>query len=196
MKRPTNFRLSEEAFELLEHLSEIKGISKTAILEMLIRESSERQSAREKPKQPHRPNLKPGKPHKSRPYEYPPADPKQRQRFWNVRILSHNKRADKHGLAHISIDDWLGILTEYDSKCVFCGTDREITIDHVKRLIDGGDNHTDNIVPLCWDCHLAKSGWERMSADTRNFFLGVTDANEQTLKAYATLRRTAAQKGM
>ena len=196
MKRSTNFRLSEEAITSLEHLATAKGVSKTAVLEMLIREAAEKQAVREKPKKPQRPSLTSDKPHKSRPSDYPPNDPKWARRFWSVRILSHNKRADKLGLAHITVDDWLGVLARHKSKCVFCGTDREITIDHVKTLCSGGGHCTENIVPLCYECHLAKSGWERMSADNRQFFLGVTDTDEETLKAYAALRRSAAQKGM
>ncbi len=38
MKKPSNFRLSEEALRLLTVISEHKGVGRTAVLELIIRE--------------------------------------------------------------------------------------------------------------------------------------------------------------
>jgi hypothetical protein len=38
MKKPSNFRLSEEALRILIVISEHKGIGRTAVLELIIRE--------------------------------------------------------------------------------------------------------------------------------------------------------------
>ena len=37
MKRPTSFRLSEDAINLLKGLAKVRGLNQTAVLEMLIR---------------------------------------------------------------------------------------------------------------------------------------------------------------
>ena len=44
---PTNIRLSEEAKRLLELLASARGVSKTAIIEMAIREMSKREGVKQ-----------------------------------------------------------------------------------------------------------------------------------------------------
>lgn len=36
-KRPSNFRLTKDVFEFLEEVSEISGLTKTAVVEMILR---------------------------------------------------------------------------------------------------------------------------------------------------------------
>jgi predicted transcriptional regulator len=43
MKKTTNFRLTEEAIALLDALAKARGISRTAMLEIIIREAARRE---------------------------------------------------------------------------------------------------------------------------------------------------------
>ena len=43
MKHLTNFRLSDEARHLLEHFAQVRGLTRTAMLEMLIRQYAQAQ---------------------------------------------------------------------------------------------------------------------------------------------------------
>jgi len=44
MKKTTNFRLTEEAIALLDALATARGISRTAMLEIIIREAAKKES--------------------------------------------------------------------------------------------------------------------------------------------------------
>ena len=44
MRKPTNFRLSTEAVALLEAMSQAEGISRTAMLEIVIREAAKKRT--------------------------------------------------------------------------------------------------------------------------------------------------------
>jgi 5-methylcytosine-specific restriction endonuclease McrA len=41
-------------------------------------------------------------------------------------------------------------------KCRACGTEDELTIDHIRQLAHGGTNAYHNLQVLCVDCHIAK----------------------------------------
>ena len=43
-----------------------------------------------------------------------------------------------------------------DSKCKQCNTDKNLTIDHIKALRDGGTNDIINLQILCKECHTLK----------------------------------------
>jgi 5-methylcytosine-specific restriction endonuclease McrA len=50
------------------------------------------------------------------------------------------------------------VCNRYGNKCVYCGSDKNICIDHVIPLIRGGDNEPDNLVTACKQCNSGKSG--------------------------------------
>lgn len=43
-----------------------------------------------------------------------------------------------------------------DFKCVYCRTDKDLTIDHVIPKVKGGDNKWTNLVTCCHDCNVKK----------------------------------------
>ena len=70
----------------------------------------------------------------------------------------------------------LDIIDEFDGKCVSCGTDNNLTIDHLIPRSRGGVNHRWNLAPMCRDCNAEKGAkivgkWVRL-AEKRRVELG------------------------
>lgn len=51
-------------------------------------------------------------------------------------------------------------LSRDDNKCVSCGAREHLEIDHIKEIIDGGDNILENLQTLCHTCHRNKTNSE------------------------------------
>lgn len=53
---------------------------------------------------------------------------------------------------------WLGILKEFDYRCVCCGCTPvgRPTKDHIVPILDGGSDAIDNLQPLCRECNSDK----------------------------------------
>jgi hypothetical protein len=43
------------------------------------------------------------------------------------------------------------------ARCVYCGSERDLHMDHIWPVSRGGQNHTSNIVVACRSCNLSKS---------------------------------------
>lgn len=68
-----------------------------------------------------------------------------------------NIRAKKLGIeGKISKAEWDNKLKSFDGKCVNCGSDKDIVIDHIMPLSKGGANKIDNVQPLCRGCNSRK----------------------------------------
>lgn len=52
--------------------------------------------------------------------------------------------------------EWRDLCDFYGNVCLSCGTDKGITVDHVKPLSIGGTNTIDNLQPLCGSCNYRK----------------------------------------
>ena len=48
------------------------------------------------------------------------------------------------------------VLERDGEKCVWCGSTRELEIDHIVRYADGGSNEPDNLRTLCHRCHVKR----------------------------------------
>ena len=49
-------------------------------------------------------------------------------------------------------------VKERDKVCVWCGSSKDLEIDHIIRYADGGSNKADNLRLLCHDCHGTRGG--------------------------------------
>jgi len=49
------------------------------------------------------------------------------------------------------------IKEAWDNKCAYCGSDKELTIDHIKPRSKGGADVTKNVVCACHDCNQDKA---------------------------------------
>lgn len=69
-----------------------------------------------------------------------------------------NSRARKYeGRGEFTLQEWKDLLTKCGNKCVTCGADENITVDHIVPLSLGGNNMINNIQPLCSACNSKKS---------------------------------------
>jgi 5-methylcytosine-specific restriction endonuclease McrA len=56
----------------------------------------------------------------------------------------------------ISPTEWRDVCAKYGDKCLCCGADGPLTMDHVIPLSRGGSHSVDNIQPLCSTCNSKK----------------------------------------
>ena len=45
------------------------------------------------------------------------------------------------------------IKNQWDNKCAYCGSEEEITLDHIVPQTKGGSNHTTNLLACCKKCN-------------------------------------------
>lgn len=73
------------------------------------------------------------------------------------RIDLANRRARQMCVdGSITEGDWEWILEKYGARCLKCGSDDRVQIDHVIPLTKGGPNVRDNLQPLCQACNKSK----------------------------------------
>lgn len=85
------------------------------------------------------------------------------QRQWDKehpevgRAKSQKRRARLLGNGGtFTAEEWIGICNEYDNKCLCCGEQVKLTVDHVIPISVGGSNDISNIQPLCKPCNSRK----------------------------------------
>jgi 5-methylcytosine-specific restriction endonuclease McrA len=71
------------------------------------------------------------------------------------RIYKENRRARKREAGTYTITK-REVIRLYNSPCVYCGSSRQIHMDHVIPLVRGGRHSIGNIVPACQRCNCEK----------------------------------------
>lgn len=85
------------------------------------------------------------------------------------REKQHRRRARKTGNGgDYTPYRWKKLCAFYDDRCVCCGEQKPLTVDHVIPLSLGGTNSIDNIQPLCVNCNSRKGN--RHATDYRKAF--------------------------
>lgn len=57
----------------------------------------------------------------------------------------------------VSNPQWQDILEKYGNKCLKCGSENNLSMDHIIPLSLGGDHDISNIQPLCRKCNSKKN---------------------------------------
>ena len=70
------------------------------------------------------------------------------------RNIRHKRRSKLKGT--FTKEEWLFICDKYNNRCLCCGLESKLTVDHVKPISKGGLNIIDNIQPLCKSCNCKK----------------------------------------
>jgi 5-methylcytosine-specific restriction endonuclease McrA len=55
-----------------------------------------------------------------------------------------------------TLDEWQSLCTHCDWRCLCCGGDKPLTVDHVVPVSKGGSDDISNIQPLCQSCNSSK----------------------------------------
>lgn len=56
----------------------------------------------------------------------------------------------------LSFDEWQATLTYFNNSCAYCGSDSNLSKDHLVALVHGGTSCKDNIIPACLACNCSK----------------------------------------
>lgn len=68
-----------------------------------------------------------------------------------------------------TLEEWEEVKKHHGYRCVYCGTDENITKDHIIPLTKGGTDYIDNIQPLCHNCNSSKGNRIESFLDTEEF---------------------------
>lgn len=89
---------------------------------------------------------------------------KEREALWRranpdkVAAQQQRRRARLVGAeGTYTADEWNALCLLYENRCLCCGVDGRLTVDHVVPLSKGGANSIDNIQPLCGSCNKRKN---------------------------------------
>ncbi len=52
------------------------------------------------------------------------------------------------------------IKNQWNNECAYCGSDTDLTLDHIVPRSRGGSNHTTNVLCACTKCNASKSHTE------------------------------------
>ena len=75
----------------------------------------------------------------------------------NSMIIRLNRRARKFGLNEkLTVQDYHTVIERFGAKCLGCGSQENIVLDHIQPLGRSGHNTVDNLQPLCYRCNQLK----------------------------------------
>ena len=72
------------------------------------------------------------------------------------RAASHTRRVLLKGGGTYTPEAWLAACDRADNRCLRCGSDEPLTVDHVIPINYGGPNTIENLQPLCRRCNSIK----------------------------------------
>jgi 5-methylcytosine-specific restriction endonuclease McrA len=73
-----------------------------------------------------------------------------------IRLINQNRRAAKNE-GSLTLEEWESVLSMHDYRCANCGTDENITMDHIIPIVNGGSYSVNNVQPLCKSCNSRKA---------------------------------------
>ena len=89
-----------------------------------------------------------------------PKRVQEKVRAWRTRNPGwwQKRRADLASVENtLTTEEWLGVMSEFDHSCVYCGrSDVKLTMDHVIPISKGGPHSKGNVVPSCSSCNSKK----------------------------------------
>lgn len=84
--------------------------------------------------------------------------------FVKIPELAKKYNAEREGLTtrrqikeQVSKEEWKEILVKFDNSCAYCGSQFELTKDHVLPISKGGKHEVNNLIPACHSCNSSKN---------------------------------------
>lgn len=86
---------------------------------------------------------------------------KQRSKLWRqqhpvLRRAYQRMRYVKTQGHRLTDEEWSEVLQAYGTRCLRCGTENDITVDHIIPVSKGGQDIKENVQPLCRACNTKK----------------------------------------
>ena len=73
------------------------------------------------------------------------------------RVRDQRRRHDRmKATRDMTLPEWNAALDYFGNRCAYCGSDEDLTMDHVVPLSKGGGLTRSNIVPCCKSCNSSK----------------------------------------
>jgi 5-methylcytosine-specific restriction endonuclease McrA len=72
-------------------------------------------------------------------------------------LTSRLKKQRRRAAGVLTAAEWRQIQAKYGHRCLACGSDEPLTIDHVVPVSRGGANTAANVQPLCGPCNSSKA---------------------------------------
>ena len=82
------------------------------------------------------------------------SDPDYHERVRNQKNARHHRSKTNGG--SFTATEWEFLVTLADGKCLSCGMEKKLTIDHIVPVIACGPTDINNIQPLCGSCNSSK----------------------------------------
>ena len=72
--------------------------------------------------------------------------------------VRQNRRRSNNavGIDKLTPARWLQLCANVDTRCVYCGSAGDLTMDHIIPVVEGGTNHWKNYVPACLSCNMQR----------------------------------------
>lgn len=71
-------------------------------------------------------------------------------------ILRSSSRRSWVAAGDLTLDQWLGILEEFDNRCAYCNKSGKMELEHMTPRSRGGRHTASNVVPACLSCNRRK----------------------------------------
>lgn len=83
------------------------------------------------------------------------TDEEVRRRILANSMLQYARRQSAEGDG-FSLDEWDALCSHYGNRCLACGANTNLTVDHILPLSKGGKHELSNVQPLCKSCNCRK----------------------------------------
>jgi 5-methylcytosine-specific restriction endonuclease McrA len=71
-------------------------------------------------------------------------------------IQTRKRNRKQEIYSNLSPEEWKCILKSFDSRCAYCGSNKDIQQDHIIPISRGGEHAPWNVIPCCSDCNRRK----------------------------------------
>ena len=85
-------------------------------------------------------------------------------------IIRCHKRRELTTEASMAPLEWLSIVEQFSSACAYCGSEHNLTMDHIVPVSKGGRTTPDNVIPACSSCNSSKQAQDIVEWYTKQPF--------------------------
>jgi 5-methylcytosine-specific restriction endonuclease McrA len=83
----------------------------------------------------------------------------QMQKYYSdatFRLSEILRKQARRSVGTLTVEEWVEICNTFNNTCAYCGSNRQLTMDHVIPVSKGGYTYYRNIIPACKTCNSSK----------------------------------------